>query len=112
MADDDLEKRRKALRDNLKAVRRAKREERQRPSSNAEAVETGMRIVVELVAGVVVGGLIGWYLDRWLDTAPWLLVVFFLFGLGAGLLNIYRQLDPMADEARDEETETDRQDPR
>lgn len=110
MADDDLEKRRKALRDNLKAVRHAKHEERHRPSANTEALGTGMRIAVELVAGVVVGGLIGWYLDRWLGTAPWLLVVFFLFGLGAGLLNIYRVLDPMADGRRDKET--DRRDPR
>ena len=28
------------------------------------------RVATELVAGVVVGTLIGWALDRWLDTSP------------------------------------------
>lgn len=48
------------------------------------------RIGVELVAGLVVGGGIGWLLDRWLNTGPLLLIVFFFLGAAAGMLNVWR----------------------
>lgn len=47
-----------------------------------------MRLSTELVAGVIVGGLIGLGLDMLLGTAPWLLLVFFFLGSGAGILNV------------------------
>lgn len=49
-----------------------------------------LRAGMEMVAGVVVGGGIGWLLDRWLGTGPFLLVLFFFLGAGAGVLNVYR----------------------
>ena len=49
-----------------------------------------MRYGTELVAGLIVGVGIGYYLDKWLDTGPWFLVVFFFLGAGAGILNVYR----------------------
>ncbi len=51
-----------------------------------------MRIGVELVAALLVGAVIGLLLDRWLGTAPWLLVGFFLVGAAAGMLNVYRTM--------------------
>jgi ATP synthase protein I len=33
---------------------------------------------------VAIGAGIGYLLDRWLGTSPWLLVVFLLFGVAAG----------------------------
>lgn len=53
------------------------------------------RLVAELVSGLVVGGGIGWLLDRWLGTKPWLLVVFFILGAGAGMVNIVRAAKQM-----------------
>ena len=50
-----------------------------------------MSLVVEMVAGVAAGALLGWLLDSWLGTEPWLLVVFIFVGMGAGLLNAYRR---------------------
>ena len=44
----------------------------------------------ELIVGVVVGGLLGWALDRYFGTAPWLLVLFVMLGFTAGLLNVIR----------------------
>jgi ATP synthase protein I len=49
----------------------------------------------ELVASIAVGGLIGYGLDRWLGTSPWLFLVFFLLGFAAGILSVlraYRQM--------------------
>lgn len=50
----------------------------------------GMRLAIEFVAGVAVGVGMGWVLDRWLGTAPWLMVLFLLLGGAAGVMNAYR----------------------
>jgi ATP synthase protein I len=42
------------------------------------------------VLAIVIGVWAGWALDRWLGTSPWLFFLFFLFGLIAGVLNVYR----------------------
>ena len=55
----------------------------------------GMRIGVELVAGVLVGVGIGWALDSWLRTAPWLMVLFLVLGGAAGLMNVLRVMRGM-----------------
>jgi ATP synthase protein I len=49
-----------------------------------------IRVGTELVAALVVSVGIGHFLDYWLDTKPWFLVVFFFLGAGAGVLNVYR----------------------
>ncbi len=49
-----------------------------------------VRIGVDLVAALIVGVGIGIMLDRWLDTAPWFLLLFFLLGAAAGMMNVYR----------------------
>ena len=52
----------------------------------------GVQVGIELVAGVIGGGLIGYGLDRWLETWPILFVVFFFLGAAAGTLNAYRYI--------------------
>ncbi|MFO0995632.1 MAG: AtpZ/AtpI family protein [Alphaproteobacteria bacterium] len=54
------------------------------------AVGQAFRIAAELVSGLLVGLAIGWLLDRWLGTGPWLLILFFFLGAAAGILNVYR----------------------
>ncbi len=49
-----------------------------------------IRVRVELISGVAVGTGIGWALDQWLGTKPWLMMVFLLMGGAAGMLNVYR----------------------
>ena len=49
-----------------------------------------LRYATELVSGLIVGVAIGYFLDKWLDTGPWFLVVFFFLGAGAGIMNVYR----------------------
>ena len=55
----------------------------------------GLRIGVELVTSVLVGTGIGWALDAWLRTAPWLMVVFLLLGGAAGVMNVHRVMRGM-----------------
>lgn len=42
------------------------------------------------VLAVLVGAGVGWLLDSWLGTSPWLFLVFFFLGLAAGILNVFR----------------------
>ena len=49
---------------------------------------------VEVVSALVVGVVIGFVLDRWLGTWPWLFLVFFVMGSVAGVLNVYRLFKP------------------
>ena len=50
----------------------------------------GFRLSSELVAGVLVGALMGWGFDRLLSTSPFGLIVFVLLGFTAGVLNVIR----------------------
>lgn len=59
-------------------------------AATASGYARGFRLSSELVAGVLVGGGIGWLLDRWLGIAPWGLIVFLLLGFAAGVLNVMR----------------------
>ena len=82
------------------------------PSSGGrgQAMGRGMRIAAEMIGGVIAGGGIGWLLDRWLGTKPWLFIVFFLLGSAAGMLNIIRQAQmektPPAPSVRDDDEES------
>jgi ATP synthase protein I len=49
-------------------------------------------IGISLVAATAIGLLIGYGLDRWLGTRPWLTMVFTLFGIAAGFLNLFRDV--------------------
>lgn len=47
---------------------------------------------VALVAATAIGLAIGYGLDRWLGTSPWMTMIFTLFGIVAGFLNLFRDL--------------------
>jgi ATP synthase protein I len=46
-------------------------------------------IGLHLVSGVIVGALIGYGLDKWLDSSPWGMAVFVVIGIIAGFRNVY-----------------------
>ena len=52
----------------------------------------------ELVAAVAVGTIIGFILDSWFDTKPWLIIIFFFLGAAAGMLNVIRTANRMQKE--------------
>ena len=59
---------------------------------------SALKLGTELVAAVVVGTIIGFILDSWFDTKPWLIIVFFFLGSVAGILNIIRTAKRMQKE--------------
>jgi ATP synthase protein I len=58
--------------------------------ARGRAMGDAFKIVSELIVGVVVGGGLGWFLDRQFGTTPWLLVAFLIVGFAAGMLNVIR----------------------
>jgi ATP synthase protein I len=64
--------------------------------ARASAMAVGLRLSSELVAGVLVGALLGWGLDYFLSTSPWGLIVFLLLGFTAGVMNVMRSTGAMA----------------
>ena len=56
------------------------------------------KLGTELVAAVAVGTIIGFILDSWFDTKPWLIIIFFFLGAAAGILNVIRTANQMQKE--------------
>jgi ATP synthase protein I len=83
----------------LKRLKEATRDE-ESPGGPGRRIPTTMsgfafRIGVELVVALVVGAGIGWLLDRWLGTGPFLFLLFFFLGAAAGILNVFRAAKEM-----------------
>ena len=56
------------------------------------------KLGTELVAAVGVGTIIGFILDSWFGTKPWLIIIFFFLGAAAGMLNVIRTANRMQKE--------------
>jgi len=56
------------------------------------------KLGTELVAAVGVGTIIGFILDSWFGTKPWLIIIFFFLGAAAGMLNVIRVANRMQKE--------------
>lgn len=55
-----------------------------------KAMGTGFRVASELASAILVGGFLGWQLDKWVDSAPWGLLFFLMLGIVAGFWNVYK----------------------
>ena len=55
------------------------------------------KLGTELVAAVAVGTIFGFILDSWFGTKPWFIIIFFLLGVTAGILNVIRTAKKMQD---------------
>ena len=76
------------LKDRLKNARKKLKEEKENPQTSN--IGQAFKLSTELVAAVLVGTIIGFILDNWFDTKPWLIIIFFFVGVVAGILNVIR----------------------
>ena len=44
---------------------------------------------ISMVAATFIGLAMGYYLDKWLGTSPWLTLIFLGFGIVSGFRNVY-----------------------
>ena len=82
---DDLDAR-------LRAAQARQKGETDEPdvAKRGSALSLAFRIGVELVAALIVGVGVGYLLDLWLGTKPWFLLLFFVLGSAAGIMNVFR----------------------
>jgi len=88
-----------ALRDLEERLKQVRRAQPIRQEQQASKVSVAFRFVAEMVAGMVVGGGIGWGLDSFFGTAPFLLIVMLFVGIAAGTLNVVRTAREMNEKA-------------
>jgi len=61
-----------------------------RRANQNSPIGIAFRLGVEMVSALIVGGLMGWGIDKLLGTKPWFMIIFFLFGAIAGMLNVIK----------------------
>ena len=64
-------------------------------NGNSSSMGSAFKLSTDLVAHVVVGTIIGFILDSWFDTKPWLIIIFFFLGSIAGILNVIKTAKQM-----------------
>ena len=76
------------LKNRLKNARKKLKVEKE--NSQTSNIGQAFKLSTELVAAVLVGTIIGFILDNWFDTKPWLIITFFFVGVVAGILNVIK----------------------
>ena len=56
----------------------------------AKGYSQGSRVLAELIGAPIGGGVIGWALDYWLGTSPWLLLILLALAIVVAFRNIFR----------------------
>jgi|TARA_B100001079_G_scaffold259820_1_gene259344 ATP synthase protein I len=72
------------------AKEKANRNSSTNGKKNTLSLGVALKLSTEMVAAVLVGSIIGFILDNWFDSKPWLTIIFFFAGATAGILNVIR----------------------
>ena len=83
----------------LKKARQVGLDARPQRRAGSAAMGIGFKIAIELVLAVLIGTGMGWFLDGWLGTSPFLLILFFFLGTGAGIMNVARASKALGQES-------------
>ena len=76
----------------------AKRNRKRQPDASYQA---GQLVLSQLVGCPLGGGIVGWLLDRWFGTKPWLMLVMIFVGFAVGIWNVIRISNASTSKARD-----------
>ncbi|WBO20915.1 AtpZ/AtpI family protein [Sphingomonas abietis] len=80
-----------SLEERLKAARNAEiARTSEAPRKPSSGYKQGSRVLTELIGTLAGGGIIGWVLDHWLGTSPWLLLAMIGLAVIVAFRNIYR----------------------
>lgn len=75
----------------LKAARGQKKTESAPGGRGSQSgLGQGLRIGIEMVVSVAVGAGLGYFIDKWVGTAPLFMIVFLFLGFAAGIMNVLR----------------------
>ena len=88
------------LKDNLKTrleIAKSKISERKlfKDKKPPSSIGAAFKLSTELVAAVGIGTIIGFILDKTFGSTPWLIIIFFFFGVTAGIINVFKSAKNM-----------------
>ena len=89
MPDDEFKSRLKI------AKNKAEVHKDQKDQKSSSGMGTAFKMSTELVSAVAVGTIIGFILDNWFGTKPWLILIFFFVGVAAGIMNVVKTAKKM-----------------
>ena len=89
MSEDHFKTRLKIAKNKAKSRKSSKNDE------STSSMGTAFKMSTELVSAVAVGTIIGFILDNWFGTKPWLILIFFFVGVIAGIMNVFRSAKKM-----------------
>ena len=89
MSEDQFKTRLKIAKNKVKSKKSLKSED------SSSSMGTAFKMSTELVSAVVVGTIIGFILDNWFGTKPWLILIFFFVGVIAGIMNVFKSAKKM-----------------
>ena len=76
----------------LKAARGTVEKPRQSNAMSQRQTGVAYRVLVDMIAGLLLGGFLGYWLDRWLGWTPWALVSGLILGFIGGVNNAWRAI--------------------
>ena len=89
MPEDQFKTRLKIAKNKIKSKKASKSE------GSSSSMGTAFKMSTELVSAVAVGTIIGFILDNWFGTKPWLILIFFFVGVIAGIMNVVKSAKRM-----------------
>ena len=89
MPEDQFKTRLKIAKNKIKSKKTSKSE------GSSSSMGTAFKMSTELVSAVAVGTIIGFILDTWFGTKPWLILIFFFVGVIAGITNVVKSAKKM-----------------
>ena len=93
---DDAELARRRAELDAKLGPRASEPDEHPSNATRSDLARGLKLSSEFIAGIVVGALIGYLIDRFAGTSPFGLIVFLMLGFAAGILNVLRETGAVA----------------
>ena len=85
----------KDLETRLKIAKKKIKKEENNLNNQGSSLGIALKLSTEMVAAVLVGTIIGFILDSWFDSKPWLIIIFFFVGVIAGMTNVFRSAKNM-----------------
>ena len=83
----------------LKAARGAAEKPSQSSGMSQRQTNVAYRVLVDIIAGLLVGGFLGYWLDRWWGSRPVMLVAMTILGFAGGMNNAWRAIKSYARDA-------------
>ena len=89
MPEDQFKTRLKIAKNKVKSRKSSKNQQ------SSSSMGVAFKMSTELVSAVVVGTIIGFILDNWFGTKPWLILIFFFVGVITGIMNVVKSAKRM-----------------